>query len=146
MAVFYAACSLSGAFGGLLAFAIEKMDGIGGLTGWRWIFILEGLFPAACSIPVWFFLPDTPETASFLTLEEKAFLINRLKDETGADNTDKVRWSQVKEALMDWKIWVMTVVYQGVSVGVYGFTSILPTAVEGMGYYSATAQLMTIPV
>ena len=36
MAVFYAGASLSGAFSGLLAYAIEKMDGIGGLAGWRW--------------------------------------------------------------------------------------------------------------
>jgi hypothetical protein len=36
MAVFYAGASLSGAFSGLLAFAISKMDGIGGLEGWRW--------------------------------------------------------------------------------------------------------------
>jgi hypothetical protein len=36
MAVFYVGASLSGAFSGLLAFAIEKMDGIGGLAGWRW--------------------------------------------------------------------------------------------------------------
>ena len=40
MAVFYAAASLSGAFSGLLAYAIEKMDGIAGLPGWKWIFIL----------------------------------------------------------------------------------------------------------
>lgn len=36
MAVFYAAASLSGAFSGLLAYAIEKMDGIQGLAGWKW--------------------------------------------------------------------------------------------------------------
>ncbi|KAJ6016122.1 hypothetical protein N7540_010713 [Penicillium herquei] len=146
MAVLYTACSFSGAFGGLLAFAIEKMDGIGGLAGWRWIFIIEGLFPVACSIAVWFFLPDTPETAHFLTEEEKAFIINRLKVETGADNTDKLGWSSIKDTLMDWKIYAMTVIYQGVSVGVYGFTSVLPTVVEDMGYHSATAQLMTVPI
>lgn len=146
MAFFYTACSLSGAFGGLLAYAIEKMDGIGDLAGWRWIFILEGLFPVLCSIPVWFFLPDTPETASFLTAEEREFIINRLIAESGTDNTDKLKWVHVKNALTDWKIYAMTLIYQGVSIGVYGFTSILPTVVEGLGYHSASAQLMTIPV
>lgn len=42
MSIFYTAASLSGAFSGLLAFALQKMDGIGGLSGWRWIFVLEG--------------------------------------------------------------------------------------------------------
>ena len=36
LAIFYSCASLSGAFSGLLAFALEKMDGIGGLEGWRW--------------------------------------------------------------------------------------------------------------
>ncbi|KAJ5707660.1 hypothetical protein N7488_007461 [Penicillium malachiteum] len=111
MAVFYTACSFSGALGGLLAFAIEKMDGIGSLAGWRWIFIIEGLFPVACSIAV-----------------------------------DKFGWSSIKDTLTYWKIYAMTVIYQGVSVGVYGFTSVLPTVVEDMGYHSAIAQLMTFPI
>lgn len=41
--MFFSAASIAGAFSGLLAFAIAKMDGIGNLEGWRWIFILEGL-------------------------------------------------------------------------------------------------------
>jgi hypothetical protein len=49
MAVFYVSASLSGAFSGLLAFAIEKMKGIGHKDGWQWIFILEGLVPIVCS-------------------------------------------------------------------------------------------------
>jgi MFS family permease len=37
------AAALAGAFGGLLAFSVGKMDGVAGYSGWRWIFILEGL-------------------------------------------------------------------------------------------------------
>lgn len=40
-ALFFSAASVAGAFSGLLAYAIVKMDGVGGLSGWRWIFILE---------------------------------------------------------------------------------------------------------
>jgi MFS family permease len=58
MAVFYTAASLSGAFSGLLAYGIEQMDGISGLGGWQWIFILEGLVPVAMSLVVWKLLPD----------------------------------------------------------------------------------------
>jgi len=38
--IFYCAASLAGAFSGILAFGISKMDGVGGLAGWNWIFIL----------------------------------------------------------------------------------------------------------
>lgn len=41
--MFFSAASIAGAFSGLLAYAIAKLDGLGGLAGWRWIFILEGL-------------------------------------------------------------------------------------------------------
>lgn len=41
--MFFSAASVAGAFSGLLAYAIAKLDGLGGLAGWRWIFILEGL-------------------------------------------------------------------------------------------------------
>lgn len=37
IAIFFSAATLAGAFGGLLAFGIEKMDGLGGLHGWQWI-------------------------------------------------------------------------------------------------------------
>jgi MFS family permease len=64
MAVFYTAASLSGAFSGLLAYGIEQMDGISGLGGWQWIFILEGLVPVALSLVVWKLLPDVSKAAS----------------------------------------------------------------------------------
>jgi hypothetical protein len=41
---------MAGAFSGLLAYAIVKMDGVGGLEGWRWIFILEGLLTVAVAV------------------------------------------------------------------------------------------------
>ncbi|KAH9482627.1 putative transporter [Psilocybe cubensis] len=65
--------SLSGAFGGLLATAILKMDGVGGLAGWRWIFILEGLATVISSFIAAYFLPESLETASFFTDEERKF-------------------------------------------------------------------------
>lgn len=60
-------------FLGLLATAIIKMDGIGGLAGWRWIFILEGIATVLLSIVTAFFLPADILSASFLTEEERIF-------------------------------------------------------------------------
>lgn len=77
--IFYASASLSGAFGGLLATAILKMDGVAGLAGWRWIFILEGLASIACGLIAAVFLPADIQSARFLTDEEKAFALNRFR-------------------------------------------------------------------
>jgi MFS family permease len=125
MAVFYIAASLSGAFSGLLAFAIEKMKGIGGKDGWNWIFILEGLVPILCSTCMWFFLPDSPETAKFLHKHEKEFIINRLALETGSGtgrvtNADRIKPRHVWDAIKEWKIWCAVVMFWANTIGVYG--------------------------
>ncbi|KAK0303398.1 hypothetical protein LTR01_008126 [Friedmanniomyces endolithicus] len=110
MAVFYTAASLSGAFSGLLAYGIENMAGIDGLGGWRWIFMLEGLVPVALSLIIWKLLPDSPETASFLTKHEKEFIINRLALETGSGhgrvtNADKINMKLIFAAFKEWRIY-----------------------------------------
>ena len=151
MAVFYTAASLSGAFSALLAYAIEQMDGISGLGGWQWIFILEGLVPVALSLVIWKVLPDDPETASFLDKREKEFIINRLALETGSGhgrvtNADKITMRHIWDGLMEYKIWCAWVMFWASTIGVYGFTATVPTVIENLGYTSATAQLLTIPI
>jgi MFS family permease len=58
---------------GLLATAIIKMEGVGGLAGWRWIFILEGIATILSSIIAALVLPAGIMSAKFLTEEERAF-------------------------------------------------------------------------
>lgn len=58
---------------GLLATAIIKMDGIGGLAGWRWIFILEGIATVLIALMSGLFLPADIQSAKFFTEEERAF-------------------------------------------------------------------------
>ncbi|KAF2742359.1 MFS general substrate transporter [Sporormia fimetaria CBS 119925] len=151
MAVFYVAASLSGAFSGLLAFAIQKLDGRAGLSGWQWIFLIEGLIPVALALVIWTILPDSPETARFLTQEERDFLVKRLAEETGSGhgkvtNQDKITMGHIKAGLSDWKVWAAVVIFWGNTCGVYGFTATVPTVIEELGYSSANAQLLTIPI
>jgi hypothetical protein len=74
---------------------------------------------------MWKILPDTPETASFLTKREKEFVINRLAMDTGSGkghvtNSDKIQKHHIMAAFKDWKIWAMIVVFWGNAIGVYG--------------------------
>ncbi|KZT12578.1 MFS general substrate transporter [Laetiporus sulphureus 93-53] len=71
--IFYASSSLAGAFGGLLALGIEKMDGIGNLAGWRWIFIIEGLVTICLALGSIIFLPADLSSVKFFTEEETVF-------------------------------------------------------------------------
>ncbi|KAL5514526.1 hypothetical protein ACEPAG_1842 [Sanghuangporus baumii] len=63
------------AFGGLLAFAMEFMDGKRGLEAWSWIFILEGIATAVVGIISLFIFVDFPVTTKFLTPEERAYVL-----------------------------------------------------------------------
>lgn len=128
-ALFFSAASVAGAFSGLLAFGISKMDGVGNLEGWRWIFILEGIATVIAAFAAFFLLHDFPETAKFLTEEERAFVVFRLKyqgQSTKLDSAsgraaqvaeaDEFQWKYVRQAFTDWQIWVNIFVYWGVSI------------------------------
>ncbi|KAI0347208.1 MFS general substrate transporter [Trametopsis cervina] len=80
--IFYASASLSGAFGGLLASAIIRMDGIGGLHGWRWIFILEGIATVIIGFLAWLVMPANLSSATFFTDEERDFAVWRFRQAT----------------------------------------------------------------
>jgi MFS family permease len=120
-ALFFSAASVAGAFSGLLAFGIAHMDGVGNLEGWRWIFILEGILTVVVAIIAYFTLYDFPETAGFLTEEERAFVVYRLKYQGSQDGVDGVqvaqddtfKWKYVKDAFLDWQIWTNIWVYWG---------------------------------
>ncbi|KAI1469667.1 MFS general substrate transporter [Daldinia caldariorum] len=153
-AMFFSAASVAGAFSGLLAFAIAKMDGVGNLEGWRWIFILEGIATILVAVLAFFVLYDFPETASFLTEKERAFIVFRLKyqgqqqrkEHVQVAQAEEFEWKYVLEAFKDWQIWVNLFVYWGVVCPLYGISLFLPTIIRNLGYSSSTAQLMTVPI
>ncbi|KAH7016762.1 major facilitator superfamily domain-containing protein [Ilyonectria destructans] len=151
LAVFFSAASLAGAFSGLLAFGIQHMDGVAGLGGWRWIFILEGILTVVigCAIP--FMLPDSPNAAGFLTQAEKNFINQRLQQDAGTaagkvGTEGAFQWRYLKEALLDWKIYLGCIIYWGNSICIYGFSFASPTIILELGYTAAQAQLLTIPI
>ncbi|KAL5116161.1 hypothetical protein ACEQ8H_005937 [Pleosporales sp. CAS-2024a] len=72
---------LAGAFGGLLASAILTLDSFGSLKRWRMIFAIEGIVTCLLSLVAFFILTDRPETARWLSQEEKDLAIARIKSE-----------------------------------------------------------------
>lgn len=104
-AIFFSAATVAGAFGGLLARGIIEMDGLGGLPGWSWIFILEGILTFLIAIAAYFVMHDYPATARFLTPAERQEVTRRLEDDRGA-LADEFNMKYFWAALKDWKIWV----------------------------------------
>lgn len=115
--LFFSAASVAGAFSGLLAYAIAKMDGVGGYAGWRWIFILEGLLTVIVAVMAFFVLHDFPDTANFLSVEEKAWVVRRLKfqgskkSNRNVAESDHFEWKYVRQALSDWQLYLCLLMY-----------------------------------
>ncbi|OGE50220.1 hypothetical protein PENARI_c018G00842 [Penicillium arizonense] len=153
LALIFASASMAGAFSGLLAYLISKMDGVGGLEGWRWIFILEGLLTVVVAVFSFFLVWDEPATAAFLSEHEKRILLDALnytQTETSTapqlGNKHSFKWKHFVDALLDWQTWFHCLGYWGMACSVYALSLFLPTIIKGLGYSAALAQLLTIPV
>lgn len=144
MALFYSAATLAGAFGGLLARGIMEMDGVSGLSGWQWLFILEGLLTFVVAVIAYFVMSDYPSTAKFLTPEERKEVSRRLKyDHNGLAEEFDLRYFW--DALKDWKVYIHMIITCAIYTSNYSISLFLPTIIQTLGYSNNTAQLMTVP-
>ncbi|TVY84267.1 putative transporter, partial [Lachnellula suecica] len=145
-AIFFSAAALSGSFGGLLAAAIENMGGLGGRPGWAWIFIIEGLATVLAGALSFWLIHDFPDTATFLTDQDRARVHRRLKlDQQSSAEHEEFKMSYLWTAIKDWKMYMGMVIYMGADMPLYGISLFLPSIVAGLGYKTTKAQLMTVP-
>ncbi|KAL1985002.1 hypothetical protein VTN96DRAFT_8455 [Rasamsonia emersonii] len=145
--LFWVAGLVAGAFGGLLAYALFHMNEISGYSGWRWIFIIEGLLSIAVSLPAKLLIADWPEQARFLSVEEKTALQDRhSRDIGGGARMDRLDIPAWKRILTDWKILVVSMVYIGVTVSGYATSLFVPTIVASLGYSGVQSQVHSIPI
>ncbi|KAK4098578.1 MFS general substrate transporter [Parathielavia hyrcaniae] len=148
-AIFFSAAAISGSFGGLLAAAIENMDGVGGLRGWSWIFILEGLLTMVVGVASFWMVHDFPDEARFLSDDDRARVVRRLRldQQSSAGRPESFRTSYLWQAVGDWKTWLGMVVYMGCDMPLYAFSLFLPTIVSNLGWNTSVvrSQLMSVP-
>ncbi|EGN93249.1 hypothetical protein SERLA73DRAFT_189773 [Serpula lacrymans var. lacrymans S7.3] len=148
VATFFASASLSGAFSGLLAAAIMDINGKGGKPGWAWIFILEGIFTFLFGLIAFFVLPRSPQKARFFTEQERAYVLARLRRDgavSGDDSADRFSWAEVGRSFKQPHVGLLAVALFFNGTTLYGLAYFAPTIVEGLGYTSTRAQLMSVP-
>ncbi|KAH9203633.1 permease of the major facilitator superfamily [Leptodontidium sp. 2 PMI_412] len=145
IATILASATLGGCFGGAIAYGIGHMNQTQGLSAWRWLFILEGIPSCLSSIGVLFLLPDFPETASWLTSDEKEVAKARLSNQGSSGGGKPLDWQSAKATLMDWRLYGHYAIYFALSVPFSSLSLFSPTIISGLGYTSLSAQLMTVP-
>jgi sugar phosphate permease len=140
---------LAGAFGGLLASAILTLDSFGSLTRWRMIFAIEGIVTCLLSLIAFFTLTDRPETARWLSQEEKDLAIARVKSERVGQNQvlDKIDKKKTFRGIFNPVVLATSAIFLLDNITVQGLAFFAPTIVRTI-YPKATVvhqQLRTVP-
>jgi hypothetical protein len=107
------------------------------------LFIIQGFMTCLLAVVAWVWLPAGPESAWFLSKEDKEWVLERVNP--GAltrKHSAKVTWLDVVETARDWKLWFVLIFNICASVPATVFSVFLPLVVQGMGYSSVEANLV----
>lgn len=126
IAAFMAAIPLSNVLGSPLSGLIQRHIGWGGLAGWRWVFIVEGIVPIFAGFATLFFLPDRPTKAKWLTAEERDWLVGELEREHEAKR-GQGHWAWVHHLGM---VVLLTLVYFFLNFTSYGLSMFMPAIIK----------------
>jgi ACS family tartrate transporter-like MFS transporter len=129
VALFMTAAALSAVVGNPLSGALLKMDGIRGLAGWQWLFILEGIPAIILGGVVLAYLPNGPRSARWLEPEEEKWLTARL-DAERAQRVSRTGHMTLGQALSNPKVLVFSILYFFLVIGGYGLDSFIPILVK----------------
>jgi ACS family tartrate transporter-like MFS transporter len=128
VANFMIAIPFANIIGGPVSSLILTMDGVAGLHGWQWLFLIEGLPTSLIAFAVLAYLPSGPHEAHWLSTAEKATIAARLKSEDTPQHRDFLG------ALRDPRVWALGIAYMCYAIGYYGVQLWLPQIVRGMGF------------
>jgi ACS family tartrate transporter-like MFS transporter len=132
VSLFMAAIPLANVIGAPLSGALLGLDGLGGLKGWQWMFILEGLPAVVLGLITLAFLDDKPAEAKWLSQDERQALTAELEAE--AEATKKVGYQGLFEALTRPRVLVLGILYFCFVIGLYGIGFWMPQVIETFGH------------
>jgi ACS family tartrate transporter-like MFS transporter len=130
VAQFATASMVAGIVGSPLSGLLLSLRGVGGLDGWQWLFLIEGVPSVLLGLLVLAFLTDRPEEAGWLPAEEKAWLVETLRGEH-AEATD-THHSTLAAAVRDPHVWWLATLFFLLVVAGYGFNFWVPQIVKGL--------------
>jgi MFS transporter, ACS family, tartrate transporter len=127
IAAFMTASLAAGIVGGPVSGALLSMNGVGGLAGWQWLFLLEGLPALVLGVVVLFYMTETPEDARWLSDAERATLVEALR----RDGNERAPGpATVGAALASGRIWLLAIVYFTIPTALYAFGFWLPQIIR----------------
>lgn len=129
VALFMTATAIAGVVGSPVSGLLLTLHGIMGLAGWQWLFLLEGLPAIFLGFVALRYLCDRPEQAEWLEPEELLWLQERLQSEY--EHKTRRKSYTLPQALVNPKVWLLSLIYFTLVIGVYGISFWLPQIVKG---------------
>jgi ACS family tartrate transporter-like MFS transporter len=137
-AIFCTAIPIAGIISGPLSGLLLGMEGMGGLHGWQWLFLVQGFPAVLLAFVVLAVLPDGPDQARWLNPAERGVIAARL----AAAPQER----SIERALLDPRLLLLALSTLGSACALYGINLWLPQIIHGMGYSTrATGFIATIP-
>jgi len=131
-ALFMAAAPAAGFIGSPISGALMQLNGLLGLHGWQWLFLVEGFPALVLGVITFRFLTDRPAVATWLTEDERDWLSSTIKREESV--IQHPHGHSAWRALADWKVLALSLAYFGTSAGLYTIGFWAPLIVKGLGF------------
>jgi sugar phosphate permease len=128
---FYMGIALAGILGNPLSGGLLELNGLFGLRGIQWMFMVEGLLAVVVGVWSYFYLTDKPKDATWMSADQRQALMETIE----AEDTAKAEGEgpqHVLGALGNWRVWYFSLIYFCIQIAVYGFTFFLPTQVTAI--------------
>jgi len=139
--LFMFAIPISTVIGSPLSGFILNLEGVGGLHGWQWMYIIEAVPALLMTFAVLYYLTDRPSEAAWLEPDERAWLQNRLNAETtNRESFVKMTWLQ---SMLDPRVIALGCVYMALNIPQYGLSFFLPQIVKDFGVSNVQAGFIT---
>ena len=135
-AFFMAAAPLSTALGSPLSAALLEMNGVMGLRGWQWMFILEAIPALILGVVVFFYMTDRPEQAKWLKEDERAWLVRTMQQEAASKGEGGKHG--IISGLANPRVLALALIYFGTSAGLYTLGIWAPQIIKQLGVSSMT--------
>ena len=129
--LFMAAIPLSTVIGGPISGKLLDLEGMAGLHGWQWLYIIEAVPALLLSGVVYYYLTDKPADAHWLAADERAWLMQRLQQERQVK--EQAGQFSVLQAVTNPRVLAVALIYFGANAANYGLSFFLPTIVKGFG-------------
>lgn len=148
--VFYLLGCVASACSGILAFGLIQMDGLAGLQGWRWIFIIEGVITCLIASLGYWLLVDFPESKRkswrFLSDRQRAWIIRRVNADRGDVVAPKFKLSSFLKGGLDWRVWAYGLIAFCTNTLTYSLAYFLPLILRNnLGFSEGVTMCLIAP-